>query len=105
MEQTEKLVAVATKVVSKVSFAYQDKKITLAEGVAIGITAIGIIGPLKNMAEINEELKVFDAKRDVPGLVDVIKNNLDLPNDVLEAKIKTGIDIIAQVAIEVLGQQ
>jgi hypothetical protein len=103
MKETEKLLEVALKTTSKVAQAYVDKKISTGEAIGIALVAIGFVGAFKRVGIIEQEMKNFNAKEDIPGLVTMIDKQLILPNKETETKIKNNVKIIAEIAMSTFG--
>lgn len=105
MVQTEKALIVLLDIGNKVMEAVgDDGKVDFGEGIQISIKAIGLVNVFKNLGAIQEEIKAATPE-DVTALVETFKTNFDLPDDVLEAKIEAGVEVLAQLALVVFGKQ
>lgn len=104
MQKTIEALQVLFKVGNKVIKAESDGKIDTGEAIGIAISAVGIVGVFKNLPAIGAELKAITPE-DVNQIVEVFKDEFDLPNDELEAKIEAGLEALAQMVIMLLEKK
>jgi hypothetical protein len=105
MKHTEKALVTILETGNKVIESIADDgKIDFGEGVAIAMKGIGLIGVLKSLPEIKEELKVLTGE-DVEYLVGVFKEKFDLKNDEAEQKVEQGVEVLAQLALMVFNKE
>jgi len=74
------------------------KKITLAEGISLGITAIGMIPVFTKFSELVEDWKSRDLEKKAKW-VEAFAERFDLSNDELEEQI----EMLVQVALTLEG--
>jgi len=99
MEKTKKALKVLLITGNKVAESLKDDgKISLTEGMGIALKAVSLVGVFKDLPEIKEELKVA-TPADVQQLVEDFKADFDIPNDDLELKIESGLEVLAQLAL------
>lgn len=104
MENVKKAFEVILKVGTKAVTAVQDDgKIDWKEGIGIGVSALGLIPVFKSLPEIKEELKNIDGRK-IQVLVDLFKEQFDLPNDELEARVENGLAALANLVEMILGK-
>lgn len=105
MKETKKALLTIAKIGSKVDASLMDDgKISVTEGIAIGMSALGLIGVFKNIAEIKEELKGFNEVTKVE-LVEAFKKEFDLTNDEAEAKVESGVEVLLTLYLYLKGSQ
>ena len=105
MEKTKEALQTLLKVGSKVVKAQADDgKIDMGEAIGISLSAVGIIGIFKNLPAIEEEIKNI-TPTDVTELVNTFNADFDLPNDITEAKIEAGIEVLGQMVIMLIGKK
>lgn len=105
MEKTKKAIGTLLKLANKViADVKDDGKIDFGEAMGLAISGVGLIGIFKDLPEIQIELKGIDAVG-VSEIVEAVKADFDLADDVLEAKIEAGLEVLAQMLIMVFGKQ
>jgi len=97
MENLKKAVSKIIATAMTVDAALEDKKLTIAEGLRIGISAVGWVWIFKNFYVVAADFKAM-TETDVPVLNAYIAETLDLRNDVTEAVVEQALDIILNLA-------
>lgn len=97
MENLKKAVSKIIQTSMVVDKALEDKKISIPEGMSIGISAIGWLWIFRNFRKVIEDFKAM-TEETLKLLIEDIKNELDLRNDVAEEVVEQALAIILNIA-------
>jgi hypothetical protein len=105
MVQTEKALLTLLEVGNKVKDSLADDgKIDFGESVGISMKAIGLINIFRSLPEIRVELK-NSTNEDRLALVEVFKEQFDLPNEAAEQSVEQAIEVLVQLANMIWGKE
>ena len=105
MVQTENALVALLDLGNKVKDAIADDgKIDFGESMGIAMKAVGLVGIIKLLPEIRDELK-NSTNADRLALVDLFKTEFDLPNDAAEQSVEQGIEVLVQLANLIWGKE
>ena len=92
IEKISKALITLAKIAEGVEKALADDKISVGEGLAIGFDAIGLIGVVKNLKAIKEEL--FDlTQEEVTEICVAFQQEFDIADDNVEEIVETVIEL------------
>ena len=97
MENLKKAVSKIIQTSMVVDKALEDKKVSIGEGMGIGLSAIGWMWIFRNFRAIVEDFNAM-TEETVKLLIDDIKVELDLRNDVAEEVVEQALTIILNIA-------
>lgn len=95
------LLTAANKVDAAIS---DDGKISLAEGIGLAMTGIGLVSVFKNIGEIAVELKAINQVA-LDELIEMFKTKFDLKNDVAELMVEQGLEVLLRLAVVVFAKK
>ena len=103
MEQSKKALKTILDIMAKVVKADEDGKISLAEGIGIGIASISLVNVFKNIPAIEAEFKAITPEG-IAELIAEFSADFDIADQAMEAKIKAGAAVLGQLIVSVLTQ-
>lgn len=105
MKETKKALLTIAKIGSKVdSSLADDGKISVSEGIGLGMSALGLIGVFKNIGEIKAELTNLDDAGKAE-LVEAFVEEFDIKNDDAEAKVEAGVEMLVTLFLYLKNQK
>lgn len=103
--KTTEALRVIIRSANKVDAALADDgKISIKEGIGITLTAVGIVGVIKNLGTIFNELKAIDEKV-IEEFIVLFKDEFDLTNDEAELIVEQAIEVLFRLALVIFGKQ
>lgn len=93
MENLKKALSVCVKVAEKSFEAMEDGKVTVSEGVNIGMSALGFIGVVRNFPTIKDEYLNLTAEQKI-ALSEWFAEEFDIVNDSIEAVVEQVINVL-----------
>lgn len=102
MENLLKAVSTIIKTAESVDKALRDDKVTVTEGIAIGITVIPWIGLFKNFHKILEDMKQWN-DTSLEQTIQFVRDDLQLTNPNTEAIVEQAVEILFRFAYVVVA--
>ena len=95
-ENIKKALALVIKIGTDLAKGLEDKKLTLAEYIGLGIDLLDAPSVVKSWANIKVEVADLDST-EREELLEWIKNEFDIPDDKIEKQIEASLDVLESI--------
>jgi hypothetical protein len=97
-ENIKKALALVIKVGTDLAKGLEDKKLSLAEYIGLGIDLLDAPGVIKSWSNIKAEFTDLDATERA-DIIEWVKEELSLPQEGIEAKIEASLDVLEKIGV------